>query len=88
MKNKIKLRREFECFKKKKVIKCIEMERMAKKLGRTLFNRGKEPTWINLNFKELRPLAIPHHGGDLPLGTSDNILNQLEEDMIKIEELK
>ncbi len=84
--NKKKLRKEFNCIRNKKVIKCTEMERLAKKLGRTRINRGKEPTWENLNFKTLRPLSIPHHPGDLNPYTADSILDQLEEDLEKIEE--
>ena len=90
MHNKVKLRQEFESFRNKKAIKYAEMERLAKLLGRTIKKRGKHPTWVNSEFPELRPLSIPHHGhgGVLVDNTANNILNQLEEDMIKIEESK
>jgi hypothetical protein len=63
--------------------KAIALEGLAKKLGRRSVKRGKEPTWENDNFPELRPLAIPHHGArDLPPGTKNSILTQLEDDLI------
>jgi hypothetical protein len=82
---KDRLRREFESFRKRKSIKCIEMERLARKLGRTRDPRGSEPTWVNLNFPKLFPLSIPHHG-ELNPYTAKSILNMLEEDLVMIEE--
>jgi hypothetical protein len=67
--------------------KAIELVRIAKALGRIDVNRGKEPTWVNAEFPELRPLSIPmHKGRDLSPGTRDSILTQLEDDMIAWEE--
>ena len=59
-----------------------DVESLAKRLGRTKFNRGKEPVWVNDEFPELFPVAIPHHGGrDLSPGTKRNILDALETDI-------
>ncbi len=42
--------------------------------------------WESAGFG-LFPLAIPHHGGrDLPVGTKNSILNQLEDDILAWEE--
>jgi hypothetical protein len=63
-----------------------KLRSLAQRLGRTKENRGKEPTFINLEFLDLPPLAIPHHGGrDLPIGTKTSILNVLEEDILRWE---
>jgi len=86
--NKKRLRKEFECLRSKNAIKCNEMEKMAKLMGRIKSKRGKEPTWINEKYPDLRPLSIPHHGGsgDLNKFTAQSILDQLEGDLERIEE--
>jgi hypothetical protein len=62
--------------------KAIEIQRLAKQLGRKKINRGKEPTWENEHFPHLRVLTIPDHGGrELPVGTKNSILIQLEDDV-------
>jgi len=62
------------------------LEGLARQLGRQLVKRGKEPMWESAVFK-LFPLAIPHHGGrDLPVGTRNSILDQLEDDILSWEE--
>ena len=67
--------------------KALKLQRLAKQLGRKKMKRGKEPTWENENFPELRPLSIPDHGGkELPTGTKYSILNQLEDDYIAWDE--
>ncbi len=77
-----KLRGEVEALRRAPQ-KASALERIAKKLGRELVKRGKEPMWENKEFDELRSLAIPHHGGkDLPPGTRNSILNQLEDDIL------
>lgn len=55
-----------------------ELTSIALQLGRKLFNRGKEPTYV----KEIDPclsppLSIPNHSGDMAIGTVRSILNQL-----------
>lgn len=63
-----------------------DLERMASQLGRSAQDRGKHPMWISRHF-DLPPLSIPHHGGrDLPVGTRNSILNQLEDDVSAWEE--
>jgi hypothetical protein len=55
---------------------------LAKALGRMEEDRGKEPTYCSEEFQDLSPLTIPmHKGRDLPPGTRDSILNQLDEDV-------
>jgi hypothetical protein len=48
--------------------------------------RTGDPQWVN---EELgwRPLSIPSHSGDMPRGTAGSVLNQLEEDPFRLEEL-
>lgn len=64
-----------------KDIKSKVMLGHARSLGRVLDNRGKEPTWINANFPDLRPLSIPRHSKGLNRFTAQSILDQLEEDI-------
>ena len=63
--------------------RAADVESLAKRLGRKRnTKRGKEPVWESQRFPYLFPLAIPHHGGrDLPIGTKNNILDQLESDV-------
>ena len=57
--------------------------RLAKALGRIEdTKRGKEPTYISTEFLTLRPLSIPKHKGrDMRVGTKNNILVQLGDDV-------
>ncbi len=66
-------------------IKSLEMEKFAKALGRKKSKVGKEPTWINEKFPNLPPVSIPHHSVDLNRFTAGGILDQLENDLEKLE---
>jgi hypothetical protein len=82
-----KLRKQVDELRKKGGIKSSELESLARALGRVPFKRGKEPTWVNKTFPDLRPLSIPHHGSkDLNRITVNLILDQLEQDIEKFEE--
>ena len=62
------------------------LESLARQLGRQPVKRGKEPMWESTNF-DLFPLSIPHHGGrDIPVGTRNSILDQLEDDILAWDE--
>lgn len=65
-----------------------ELERLAKSLGRTGKKRGKEPTWVNTTCPDWRPLSIPHHAKELNKFTARNILDQLEEDVERLEKAR
>lgn len=55
---------------------------LAKQLGRTEENRGKEPTYTRKRDPALSPpLAIPKHPGDLKVGTALNIIDALLSDV-------
>ena len=84
-----KLRKRVEEFRKKGGIGTSELESLARSLGRVLSKkRGKEPTWVNQRFTDLRPLSIPRHGSkDLNKYTANSILDQLEFDIDKFEKL-
>jgi hypothetical protein len=83
-----KLRKRVEEFRKKGGIGSSELESLARALHRVPSKRGKHQTWVNQNFPDLRPLSIPHHGSkDLNRITANNILDQLELDIDKFEEL-
>lgn len=83
-----KLRIRVEELRKKGGIGSSELESLAKALGRVQNKRGKEPTWVNQTFPDLRPLRIPRHGSkDLNKYTANAILDQLELDIDKFEEL-
>lgn len=58
-----------------------ELVRVAEKLGRSLSDRGKEPTFVNDHFPQLRPISVPGHRRDLAPGTARNILDGLLEDV-------
>jgi hypothetical protein len=82
-----KLRKRIEELRQKGGIGSSELESLARGLGRVPFKRGKEPTWINKTFPDLRPLSIPRHGSkDLNRITANIILDQLEQDIEKFEE--
>ena len=85
--NKIaRLRRELERLRSTSV-NALVIQRLAKKLGRKRVKRGKEPTWESEAFPNLRPLAIPDHGGkDLSPGVKNSVLNQLEDDLLAWDE--
>jgi HicA toxin of bacterial toxin-antitoxin, len=62
--------------------KARELERLAARLGRKKVVRGKHPMYESGAFPHLRPLSIPNHKGrDMPPGTKNSILNQLEDDL-------
>lgn len=83
-----KLRTRVEEFRNKGGIGSSELESLARALGRVPSKRGKEPTWINPMFPDLRPLSIPRHGSkDLNKYTAKSIIDQLELDIEKFEEL-
>lgn len=80
------LRRKVEACRRSQP-KAEELETLATALGRKKANRGKEPTFANEVFPSLRPLSIPNHKGrDLPIGTKNSILNQLDDDLIAWDE--
>jgi len=75
-----RLRKRVERLRGKGGIKPTELESLAMACGRVRQKRGSEPTWINLNLKQLRPLSIPHHK-ELNRFTAQGILDQLEIDL-------
>lgn len=55
---------------------------IAKQLGRTRANRGKEPTYTRERDPSLSPpLSIPNHPGDVKLGTARSIIDALLNDV-------
>ena len=69
--------------------KASDLISLAKKLGRKLTPTGKHSTYLNAYFPGLRPLSIPNHGGggDLPIGTKNSIITQLDDDIIEWEQV-
>lgn len=77
-----KLRRELKDLRRSPQ-KAASIQSLATRLGRRLGKHGKHPMWESAEFPELFPLSIPDHGGkDLPPGTRNSILNQLEDDIL------
>ena len=73
-----KLRREMETLRRSQP-KAMTLVSFARRLGRKKVNRGKEPTYESAHFPDAWPLTIPmHRGRDLPPGTRDSILDQLD----------
>ena len=58
-----------------------DLVQMARRLGRRRVKRGHEPTYISEAFPEARPITIPSHPGNMPIGTARNILNDLDGDI-------
>jgi hypothetical protein len=79
-----KLKRELAKLRARSAVKAKELERFAEKVGRRRSTRGKEPTF---ELAGRRPLSIPHHPGDLKIGTKNNILDTLEGDLIAYEQV-
>jgi len=67
--------------------KAADLQSLARQLGRQgAGKRGKEPMWESKEFPSLFVLSIPKHGGrDIPLGTKNSILDQLEDDVLEWE---
>lgn len=55
------LRDEIAGWRRVKAVKSREMVRLAKKIGRKLSDRGKEPTYIHEDLANRRPISIPNH---------------------------
>jgi hypothetical protein len=76
----LKLRAELQSLRRT-ASPASRFERLAAQLGRKVGKGGKHPMWMSTEFP-LRPLSIPHHGGkDLPVGTRNSIIDQLEDDL-------
>jgi hypothetical protein len=82
-----KLKSQLEALRSRSAnIRDRELVSIAKSLGRRRSSRGKEPTYVNEIFKDLRPLSIPSHPGALNRFTAGSIIDQLELDIIAWEE--
>jgi antitoxin HicB len=80
-----RLRREWEQMWRSPQ-KASTLSGLAERLGRTRVKRGKHPMWES-HFDHLYVLSIPYHGQrDLPPGTRNAILDQLEADLIAWDE--
>jgi len=80
-----RLRRELEQLRRRpRSIKASELVSLAKRLGRARVKRGKEPTYERSGGEGF-PLTIPSHPGTLAVGTACSILDQLEEDIERLE---
>jgi hypothetical protein len=63
-------------------IKTMELEGLARALGRHAVSRGKEPTYIrDADPRLTSPLSIPGHATDLRVGTAINIIKALLDDV-------
>jgi HicA toxin of bacterial toxin-antitoxin, len=83
-----KLRSWVEELRQKGGVNSSEIESLASALGRVPSDRGKHHTWINKRFPDLRPISIPRHGSkDINKFTKNSILDQLEFDLEKLEEI-
>lgn len=83
-----KLKRELAALRQGRH-KALEFQSLASRLGRKEnTKRGKEPMWESEHFDDLFPLAIPDHGGgrDISPGVQKQLLNLLEEDVLRWEE--
>lgn len=76
-----KLRKKIASLRRKGGVKSSELESLASSLGKIQYDRGKEPTWIDPEHSNLRPLSIPHHAKELNRFTAQGILDRLESDL-------
>jgi len=82
-----KLKRELEGLRRRGGIKSRDLERLASRMGRERRSQQTgDPQWVNEEL-DWRPLGIPSHPGDMPRGTAGSVMNQLEEDLFRLEEL-
>jgi len=68
-------------------IRSRELVSLARALGRVLYDRGKEPTYVSTLLPNSRPISIPNHPGALNRFTAGNILDQLEQDIFSLEDM-
>jgi len=81
------LRQELEQLRSAKYnLKSRDLIRFATKLGRSLANRGKEPTYKS-NIPGRRPLSIPGHRKVNPY-TASSILDDFEADLDALEDIE
>lgn len=79
-----KLREKIDELRRRGGIRPSELESLAKACGRIRHKRGREPNWVNQDYRQLRPLSIPRHR-ELNKFTAQSILDQLEIDLDTIE---
>lgn len=70
--------------RRSKSVRATELASLATRLGRSRVKRGKEPTYERSGAGWF-PLTIPSHSGTLAVGTACSILDQLEEDIERLE---
>jgi hypothetical protein len=82
-----KLRRDLKQLRAGKYnIKPRDLISLAKRLGRRLDNRGKHPMYVSDLFPSARAISIPGHP-TINSYTAEQILDDLELDLVKLEEL-
>jgi hypothetical protein len=64
-----------------------QLEQFAVRLGREKHPAAKEPTYCSTLLTDLPPLNIPGHGGDLRSATAQCILDQLDDDIVRLNEI-
>ena len=85
VKNIRRLRARIEALRRVGGVRPVELERLAKSLGRTTEKRGKHPTWVSRFLPSAPPVSIPSHPGSLNRFTAKTILDQLEADLDLLE---
>jgi len=66
-----------------------DLEKIAKMLGRVRSKeRTNEPTYVSTLLPDANVITIPDHSRGINKFTAKNILNQLEEDVFKFEEIQ
>ena len=80
------IREEIGALRSRGGVRSSELQRLARRLGRTLSPRGKHPTWVSRLLPAATPLSIPDHGGkELNRYTARAILDQMEQDLNELE---
>lgn len=88
-----KIKRQIRELRRQRVVTYSDLISLATSLKRAKLKgaqtRGKEPAFISLEFPNARPISIPFHGKNSSMahGTVKNILNDLEGDVFRFEEM-
>lgn len=88
-----KIKREIRELRRQRVVTYSDLVAIAASLKRVKLakaqTRGKEPAFVSTVFSNARPISIPFHGKNkgMATGTVKNILNDLEDDVFRFEEI-
>ena len=81
------IQRELDQLRREGQTTAAEVETLAIRLGRQKHPTAKEPTYFSTFLRDLPPLSIPGHGGDLRPATAMCIFDQFDDDIVRLNEI-